>query len=48
MNDLSDGILSDEHRLFRDETRRFVENEVLPEASARDYRKEPMSEGLID
>ena len=48
MNDISDVILSDEHRLFRDETRRFVENEVVPEARARDHRKEPMSDELID
>ncbi|WP_255192830.1 acyl-CoA dehydrogenase family protein [Natronobeatus ordinarius] len=48
MNDLSNVVLSDEHRLFRDETRRFVENEVVPEARERDHRKEPMSDELID
>ena len=48
MNDLSNVVLSDEHRLLRDETRRFVENEVVPEARARDHREEPMSDALID
>lgn len=46
--ELSDVILTDEHRLLRDETRRFVENEVLPEARARDPDKEHMSESLIE
>ncbi|MFC4248054.1 acyl-CoA dehydrogenase family protein [Natribaculum luteum] len=46
-NNIADGILSDEHRLFRDETRKFVENEVLPEARERDVEQEPMSDDLI-
>ncbi len=48
MKQLSDAILSEEHRLFRDETRRFVENEVLPEASERDPAREEMSTELVD
>lgn len=46
--ELSDVLLSDEHRLLRDETRRFVENEVIPEARERDPAKEHMSRELID
>jgi len=48
MKQLSDAILSEEHRLFRDETRRFVENEVRPEARERDPAREEMSAGLVD
>ncbi|WP_254533827.1 acyl-CoA dehydrogenase family protein [Natrinema gelatinilyticum] len=48
MNNISDTILSDEHRMLRDETKRFVENEVLPEASERDPNKEEMSDELVD
>lgn len=45
---LSGVILSEEHRLLRDETRRFVENEVLPEARDRDAEKRHMSRELIE
>ena len=44
--ELSDTILSEEHRMLRDETRRFVANEVLPEARERDPKKEQMSGDL--
>ena len=45
---ITDALISEEHRLLRNETRRFVENEVIPEARERDSRKEPMSRELID
>lgn len=45
--EISDAIISDEHRMLRDETRKFVDNEVRPEASERDTNKEPMSDELI-
>lgn len=45
-NEISDTMLSDEHQMFRDETRRFVESEVIPEASERDPEKENMSPEL--
>jgi len=48
MNNISDTILSDEHKLLRDETERFVTNEVRPEASERDPKKEEMSAELVD
>ncbi|SEH16477.1 butyryl-CoA dehydrogenase [Natronorubrum sediminis] len=48
MQNLSDVILSDEHQLFRDETKRFVDNEVTPEARERDVEGEEMSGDLID
>ncbi|APX97051.1 acyl-CoA dehydrogenase family protein [Natronorubrum daqingense] len=48
MQNLSDVILSDEHQLFRDETKRFVDNEVTPEARERDSEGEEMSGDLID
>ncbi|WP_254525895.1 acyl-CoA dehydrogenase family protein [Natrinema caseinilyticum] len=48
MNNISDTILSDEHQMLRDETKRFVENEVLPEASERDPNEEEMSDELVD
>lgn len=47
MNQISDTVLSSEHQMFRDETRDFVENEVLPEARERDSENEDMSDGLI-
>ncbi|MFC6767677.1 acyl-CoA dehydrogenase family protein [Natrinema soli] len=47
MNNISDTILSDEHKLLRDETKRFVTNEVRPEASERDPKKEEMSAELV-
>jgi alkylation response protein AidB-like acyl-CoA dehydrogenase len=34
--------------MLRDETRRFVENEVIPEARERDHEKERMSDDLIE
>jgi butyryl-CoA dehydrogenase/acyl-CoA dehydrogenase len=40
--------LTDENRMLRDETRRFVEHEVLPEANERDPNNERISPGLID
>jgi alkylation response protein AidB-like acyl-CoA dehydrogenase len=40
-------MLSEEHQTLRDETRRFVENEVLPEARERDPQQAQMSEELI-
>ncbi|USZ73602.1 acyl-CoA dehydrogenase family protein [Natronosalvus halobius] len=46
--EISDSIISDEHRMLRDETRKFVDNEVRPEASERDPNKEPMSDELIE
>ncbi len=46
-NNIADGILSDEHRLLRDETRKFVANEVLPEARERDAEQESMSDELV-
>ncbi|MFB1062761.1 acyl-CoA dehydrogenase family protein [Natrinema sp. H-ect4] len=48
MNNISDTILSDEHKLLRDETKRFVTNEVRPEASERDPKKAEMSAELVD
>ncbi len=48
MNQISDTVLSSEHQMLRDETRQFVENEVLPEARERDPETETMSEDLID
>ncbi|PGF13859.1 acyl-CoA dehydrogenase [Natrinema sp. CBA1119] len=39
--------LNDELRMLRDETREFVQNEVLPEANERDHNDEPMSDDLI-
>jgi len=45
---IADSILTDEHRMLRDETRKFVENEVLPEARERDHRKERMSDDLVE
>ncbi|HKJ60104.1 MAG TPA: acyl-CoA dehydrogenase family protein [Halobacteriales archaeon] len=46
--ELADTVLSEEHRMLRDETRRFVENEVRPEARERDPKREHMSRELID
>ena len=40
--------LTDEHRMIRDETREFVQNEVLPEANERDPKNERMSDELIE
>ncbi|WP_425495429.1 acyl-CoA dehydrogenase family protein [Natrinema halophilum] len=34
--------------MLRDETKRFVANEVIPEASERDPKKEEMSDNLVD
>ncbi|THE66133.1 acyl-CoA dehydrogenase [Salinadaptatus halalkaliphilus] len=48
MNQLSDAVLSEEHKLLREETRKFVTNEVLPEASERDPEQREMSADLID
>ncbi|AXR76273.1 acyl-CoA dehydrogenase family protein [Natrarchaeobaculum sulfurireducens] len=48
MSQISDTILSSEHKMLRDETKRFVENEVLSEASERDPNEEPMSNELIN
>ncbi|SEH17830.1 butyryl-CoA dehydrogenase [Natronorubrum sediminis] len=39
--------LNDELKMLRDETRAFVQNEVLPEANERDPKGEPMSDELI-
>jgi len=47
MNTISDAVLSDEHRLLRDETQRFVEREVIPEAKERDSDGRNMSEDLV-
>lgn len=47
-NEISNAVLDDEHRMFRDETRRFVENEVLPEARERDPKERHMSDELVD
>lgn len=47
-DELTDAVLSEEHRMLRDETRRFVENEVLPEARERDSEGETMSRELVD
>ncbi|SDK53748.1 acyl-CoA dehydrogenase family protein [Natronorubrum texcoconense] len=48
MTGISNVLLDQEHQLFRDETKRFVENEVLPEASERDPNREEMSAELVD
>ncbi|HZD44287.1 MAG TPA: acyl-CoA dehydrogenase family protein, partial [Methanomicrobiales archaeon] len=40
--------LTEEHRMLRNETRKFVENEVLPEANERDNRNERMSDELVE
>jgi len=48
VTDISDVMLSDETRMIRDETRRFVEQEVIPEARARDADGRDMSRELID
>jgi len=45
---VTDALISEEDRLLRNETRRFVENEVIPEAQNRDTKKEAMSRDLID
>ncbi|MGM0592443.1 MAG: acyl-CoA dehydrogenase family protein [Halobacteriota archaeon] len=45
--EISDTMLSEEHRMIRDETRRFVKNEVLPEARERDAEKRHMSDELV-
>lgn len=45
--EISDAILDDDHRMLREETRRFVENEVLPEAQERDATGEHMSDELV-
>lgn len=45
---IADAILSKEHQMFRDETRRFVENEVVPEARERDSTGEEMSADLVE
>jgi alkylation response protein AidB-like acyl-CoA dehydrogenase len=44
---IADGVLDTEHRMLRDETRTFVENEVRPEARERDSDGEHMSEDLV-
>lgn len=44
---ISDSILTDEHRMLRDETRKFVQNEVLPEARERDPEGDHMSDDLV-
>ncbi|WP_411965894.1 acyl-CoA dehydrogenase family protein [Haloferax sp. YSMS24] len=46
--EIADAILSAEHRMLRDETRRFVENEVRPEAHERDHLKQNMSDELVE
>ena len=48
VTDISDVMLSDETRMIRDETRRFVEQEVTPEARERDADGRDMSRALID
>ncbi len=40
--------LTDEHKMLRDETRKFVEEEVLPEANERDPKEERISQSLRD
>lgn len=40
--------LTKEHRMLRDETRKFVANEVIPEANERDHKNERMSEELVE
>jgi alkylation response protein AidB-like acyl-CoA dehydrogenase len=47
MNTITDTMLTDEHKLFRQETRKFTKNEVLPEAKERDHKEENMSDELI-
>jgi alkylation response protein AidB-like acyl-CoA dehydrogenase len=47
-NEITDVLLTDEQQMFRDETRKFVENEVLPEARERDKNEQNMSRELID
>lgn len=47
-HDISNSVLNDERRMFRDETRKFVKNEVLPEAQERDQEEQHMSEELVD
>jgi len=47
-NELTDTILSNEHRMLRDETRKFAANEVLPEVRERDHKRRHMSEDLMD
>jgi len=47
VNEISEVILTDEQRMYRKETRKFVENEVLPEARERDQVQENMSDELI-
>ncbi|MFU8868917.1 acyl-CoA dehydrogenase family protein [Natronococcus sp.] len=44
---IADSVLSTEHRMLRDETRSFVENEVRPEARERDPAGEHMSDDLV-
>ncbi|ELY55436.1 acyl-CoA dehydrogenase [Natronococcus amylolyticus DSM 10524] len=44
---IADSVLSTEHRMLRDETRTFVENEVRPEARERDSNGERMSDDLV-
>jgi alkylation response protein AidB-like acyl-CoA dehydrogenase len=46
--DIADGMPSDEHRMLRAETRKFVTSEVLPEARERDPEKANMSAELVD
>lgn len=46
--EIADAVLSDEHRMLRDETRKFVRGEVLPEARERDPERERMSRELVD
>lgn len=48
MNQISNALLDEEHQMLRDETRRFVKNEVLPEARERDPEKKEMSTELVD
>jgi alkylation response protein AidB-like acyl-CoA dehydrogenase len=47
-NEIADAVLTDEQRMLRDETRRFVDAEVLPEARERDPERETMSRELVD
>ena len=42
LNDVTDTVLPQEHRLLREETRRFVDNEVRPVASDCDTAKDPI------
>ena len=44
---IADSVLGTEHRMLRDETRTFVENEVRPEARERDPDGEHMSDDLV-